>query len=121
MEMDIPRMLLALRAAMASGGQKWLVFDISLAAYWTRARPGLPLSMGIGEEQAETVVATIASFASDLGVPDVVGLTGQRMLSRLVRSVRDRLHHHRQHRRFSMLAQVLDDCSDVLLGDADPG
>ncbi|MFC4037322.1 hypothetical protein ACFO1B_02710 [Dactylosporangium siamense] len=96
--MDLPATLLALRAGAAKIRDRWPVFDLAFAAYWSAVRPGEPLPEIHGRrEYADTVANTVSALLSDLGsaagfivgTPVGMGVWGIRKIIGMLRRRRD--------------------------------
>lgn len=115
---DLFATLLALRAGLAELQNRWALFDLAFAAYWSAVRPGDPLPQLAGRGDYGIVVAESAGellkdlgSVADLAVGTPVGL-GVRAVRTLVGELRRRADHRLGITTFSGFDEFLLRCAD---------
>jgi tetratricopeptide (TPR) repeat protein len=118
---DVENMLLRLRAALGSLGNRWPAFDLALASYWARAHPGEPLqefldassalrrvsrSVGLGGQ----IVGSVAQVVPG-GVGALAGLAHRAALS-TYRAIRDRVREGRLLSECDLFAEMIEANAD---------
>lgn len=119
-QVDVPSLLIAVRAAITARKQKWPAFDLAFAAYLTATRPGQRLATTTTTDQTADLLQVLGGIAGDLGVPGLVTEFSAATVSRLVSLAMRRLNTVRQLRRFDSLRDILDRCGRIPVGDTAP-
>ncbi len=119
-EVNVPSLLIALRAAVTSKHQKWPAFDLALAAYLSATRPGQSVAATTSADQTGDLLEVLGGLASDMGASGLVTEFGAATISRLVQLAMKRLNQSKQLRRFDSLRDILDSCGRIPVGDNAP-
>ncbi|OKJ95668.1 hypothetical protein AMK34_21940 [Amycolatopsis sp. CB00013] len=117
-QVDLLGALLALRAGMAKIRDRWPVFDLAFAAYWSAAHPGEGLPRFAGRDEVGAVIGeTVKDVLSDLGsVVDLATGTGAGLA---VRGVRKLIGVLRRRRDLKIALDAFSGFEDFLLRCAD--
>lgn len=119
-QVDVPSLLIAIRAAVTSKQLKWPAFDLALAAYLAATRPGQRLATTTASDQTGDLLQVLGGIAGDLGATGLVTEFSSAAIGRLVSLVMKNLNQSRQLKRFGSLRDILDSCGRIPTGDNAP-